>query len=392
MYKIVGFFVLLILPFNSISQLQFVSYDNITDSRYRQNILLKKIDIAIAEKSWEKAKVLLSFAYTYGNSKYRVQDIESRLKIAMTNQIKSSPDTVKFKKIKKFNIAKLDKSKNQKTIYLTFDDGPMKGTTNVIDVINKEQVPATMFVVGRHIVSSLTNRSRYNKIRDNRYMLIANHTYSHAHDRYNAFYTSSQREILKDISKNHKLLRDDMLSNSPPYTRLAGRNVFRLPTYVSDDPYITRRQLRREKPSYDMLWHEGYYMYGWDIEWGISKKTKTYRETPHRLAQKIERLYKEDKLVTKGKVIVLMHDKIFQDKYNGKKNLTRLIQILKANNWKFETLEDYLSIDDIKNGKYAQQKKLFDIDKFAANRSQQKRNKDKQADSSTSLKADTTKL
>ncbi len=383
MYRVVWFLVLVLLPFNSITQLQFVSQEGISDSRYRQNILLKKVDIAIAEKSWDKAELLLSFAYDSGRSRYRVKELEKRLKTAIASNSKSTPPHI---------VTKPAKKRYQKTIYLTFDDGPMKGTTNVIDVINKEQVPVTMFVVGQHIDSSPTNRSRYNKIRDNSYMLLANHTYSHAHDRYNTFYTSSKRKILKDISKNRKLLRDDILPNSPPYTRLAGRNVYRLPTYVSDDPYITKRQLAREKSSYDMLWHEGYYLYGWDIEWGISRKTKRYRETPHRLVQKIERLYKEDKLATKGKVIVLMHDRIFQDKYNGKKNLSKLIQILKAKNWRFETLDSYLTIDDIKQGKYTQQKKLFNIDKFAKNRSQQKRNKENQLDNFLSMKIDTTKL
>lgn len=34
-----------------------------------------------------------------------------------------------------------------RTIYLTFDDGPLNGTSNILDVLEAEQVPATH---GRH--------------------------------------------------------------------------------------------------------------------------------------------------------------------------------------------------------------------------------------------------
>ncbi|MDG4896787.1 MULTISPECIES: polysaccharide deacetylase family protein [unclassified Mesorhizobium] len=36
------------------------------------------------------------------------------------------------------------------TIYLTFDDGPQNGTANILDVLQAEQVPATLFMVGMH--------------------------------------------------------------------------------------------------------------------------------------------------------------------------------------------------------------------------------------------------
>jgi peptidoglycan/xylan/chitin deacetylase (PgdA/CDA1 family) len=35
-------------------------------------------------------------------------------------------------------------------VYLTFDDGPLNGTSNVLDVLASENVPATMFMVGAH--------------------------------------------------------------------------------------------------------------------------------------------------------------------------------------------------------------------------------------------------
>src|SRR5690606_32154455 len=36
--------------------------------------------------------------------------------------------------------------KKKKTIYLTFDDGPNKGTTKVMQIADAEQLPITMFL------------------------------------------------------------------------------------------------------------------------------------------------------------------------------------------------------------------------------------------------------
>src|SRR5690242_9323024 len=41
--------------------------------------------------------------------------------------------------------------KKKKKIYLTFDDGPNKGTRNVLDIVKDEQIPVTFFIVGEHV-------------------------------------------------------------------------------------------------------------------------------------------------------------------------------------------------------------------------------------------------
>ncbi|WP_292242848.1 polysaccharide deacetylase family protein [Mesorhizobium sp.] len=45
-----------------------------------------------------------------------------------------------------------------RTIYLTFDDGPLTGTSNILDVLEAEQVPATLFMVGTHAQASASTR------------------------------------------------------------------------------------------------------------------------------------------------------------------------------------------------------------------------------------------
>ncbi len=46
-----------------------------------------------------------------------------------------------------------------RVIYLTFDDGPLSGTANVLDVLAEEQVPAAMFMVGLHVESGGEQRA-----------------------------------------------------------------------------------------------------------------------------------------------------------------------------------------------------------------------------------------
>ncbi|WP_245468131.1 MULTISPECIES: polysaccharide deacetylase family protein [unclassified Mesorhizobium] len=46
-----------------------------------------------------------------------------------------------------------------RTVYLTFDDGPLNGTANILDVLQAEQVPATLFMVGMHAEANATNRA-----------------------------------------------------------------------------------------------------------------------------------------------------------------------------------------------------------------------------------------
>ena len=45
--------------------------------------------------------------------------------------------------------------KKKKKIYLTFDDGPNKGTQNVLDIVKDEKIPVTFFIIGEHVYASI---------------------------------------------------------------------------------------------------------------------------------------------------------------------------------------------------------------------------------------------
>lgn len=71
------------------------------------------------------------------------------------------------------NSRKWDNTK--KLVAFTFDDGPNYNTSRVIDILNKYNVKATFFVVGRNIKG---NEEVIKKMRDSD-MEIGNHTFNH---------------------------------------------------------------------------------------------------------------------------------------------------------------------------------------------------------------------
>lgn len=67
-------------------------------------------------------------------------------------------------------------NQKEKIAYLTFDDGPtLKSTSKILDILNKENVKASFFVIGKHVKEhpELVKRA----YEEGHY--IANHGYSH---------------------------------------------------------------------------------------------------------------------------------------------------------------------------------------------------------------------
>jgi peptidoglycan/xylan/chitin deacetylase (PgdA/CDA1 family) len=67
--------------------------------------------------------------------------------------------------------------KSDKTVAITFDDGPGKGTPEVLQILAKEHVHATFFLIGRQIVK---NPQMVKAIQQGGH-LIGNHTLTHPH-------------------------------------------------------------------------------------------------------------------------------------------------------------------------------------------------------------------
>ena len=219
---------------------------------------------------------------------------------------------------------------DEKTIYLTFDDGPMtKGTENILNVLSKEGVKATMFCIGRNVV---LHPSLFKKELLMPNVMVANHTYSHANGHYRKFY-SNLWGVMSDVE------HAQIIVGGRKYLRLAGRNVWRTPDIRRDDMALGRKRVEIERPKYDTLQKEGFFVYGWDIEWHFGNGGRR-KGSAQELASRVESLYMHGRTVKKGKIILLAHDFMFRDRSSADE-LRRFIEIMKDKGWHFDTIEHY---------------------------------------------------
>jgi peptidoglycan/xylan/chitin deacetylase (PgdA/CDA1 family) len=217
-----------------------------------------------------------------------------------------------------------------KILYLTFDDGPIEGTKNVLDILEEEGIEATMFCVGRHAGKRPVLFRRERAMPN---LLIANHTYSHANGHYSRFY-SDTFGVMSDIEHAQLIL------GGRKYLRLAGRNVWRIPEVQRDDRALTLHRRKIEIPKYDTLAKEGFYVYGWDIEWRFDHVSGRPLGTAESLAARIRSMNKHGRSAQKGKIILLAHDFMFRDKHSVAE-LRRFIRIMKKDGWSFRKIDHY---------------------------------------------------
>ena len=257
--------------------------------------------------------------------------MSDRLKRTTAAQNRQQPHPKRAKKtaVKKHYTASRNRSK---ILYLTFDDGPVTGTANVLRVLREEGIDATMFFVGKHIRKS---RALYNRALSMPNLLIANHTYSHANGKYSQFYSNIIR-VINDVDRAQKMI------GGAKYLRLAGRNVWRLPHIYRNDHAISSNRRAIEVPKYNALASRGYQIYGWDIEWQFDHNSGRPAYDAAVMAARIEQRYRRHAMAKQGKMILLTHDYMFRGA-SGTAQLRALIRTLKYNGWRFATIDDYSS-------------------------------------------------
>ncbi len=236
------------------------------------------------------------------------------------------------------SISHADYSYASQTIYITSDDGPLRGTENVIAVMTEEKIPVTMFMVGLHHDSSSWSKDIVSLAQKSPFIQIGNHSYSHAHNHYQQFYHDLPA-VIKDLKKNNDTLG---LKGTHIDTRLPGRDVFRLPNLSRDDPYISKQEDQVEKIDDDGIYKNGFYLYGWDLEWAHYNNGRPIQSVDH-LVEEIANKFAEQGTALPNKLILLMHDEMFQDCFNGKENLRNLINALRKKNYKFDFIKNYNS-------------------------------------------------
>jgi peptidoglycan/xylan/chitin deacetylase (PgdA/CDA1 family) len=239
-------------------------------------------------------------------------DIDKKIKIVQEFVAKDSSKPAE-KKPPAVIAAKPKKKK--KKIYLTFDDGPNKGTRNVLDIVQQEDVPVTFFIVGEHVFASVGQNQVWDSLKMAKNIELCNHSYTHAHNRYNKFYKEPET-VVKDMEKTKEsLLPDNNIVRAP------GRNSWRI-----DSLHFT--DIKKSKKAIDSLQGAGFVVFGWDLEWHYDPKTLALKNTADELLNQIDSVFNNDKTKTRDNMVLLAHDQVYQ-KSTDSSQLRDLIQKLK---------------------------------------------------------------
>jgi peptidoglycan-N-acetylglucosamine deacetylase len=230
-------------------------------------------------------------------------------------------------------VAKVDNSKpaakkKKKTIYLTFDDGPCKGSKTVLSILKQAHIPATFFIIGEHVYGSREQLEIYDSLKKSNLIEIANHSYTHAFE--NKFYKfySEPDSTTKDFKRCADSLH--FISN---IIRTPGRNIWRTENINSTD-------LKPSSAAGDSLQSHGFIAVGWDVEWHFND-TQRLVENDSDMIGKIDTAFARNETKTKNHLVLLTHDRTFTKPEDSAK-LHRFIAALKVKNeYDFELVSEY---------------------------------------------------
>ncbi len=218
-------------------------------------------------------------------------------------------------------------SRNQKTIYLTFDDGPNRGSDSVLNVVNEEQVPVTMFLIGQHIIGSPGQQLTYAHILKSPFVEVQNHSYTHGHNHFAKFYQHA------DVVRDDFMRCADSLHLRSNIVRTPGRNIWRTPTVSFTDVKYTSAVA-------DTLQQMGLTEIGWDIEWRFDNHLHLLK-TDDQILTQIKNLFEKQEMKTPNNLVMLAHDQTFRDSANCA-SLHRLVKKFKSSGeYKLEVISKY---------------------------------------------------
>lgn len=162
---------------------------------------------------------------------------------------------------------------DQPTVYLTFDDGPSKYTEQVLDILKKEGIKATFFVVGELV----PNRKAVVARAAREGHAIGNHTYNHV---YSELY-GSFKGFWSQVVKTDEIL-EETLGEKPFLLRAPGGTATNFDSFY-----------------YYYLEQAGYNV----VDWNVDSRDATRQGVP---AEEIVATVKKSPL--KHQLTVLMHD------------------------------------------------------------------------------------
>lgn len=215
-----------------------------------------------------------------------------------------------------------------KHVYLTFDDGPLRGSAAIDSIARLKNIKISAFLIGKHANMSKGLKRDFEKYVKNPLVGSYNHSYTHADNRFMTFY-NNPAAAFADFEKNE---HDLQLKHK--IVRLPGRNI-----WIYDD--VRRIDLTSGASTADMLYANGYKIFGWDVEWKINGLSGKPMQSVQEIYGRIKSYMNNKSSMEPNNVVLLMHDDMFQNK-QGQKLLLNLIDSLQLNtDYKFEMMGDY---------------------------------------------------
>lgn len=201
----------------------------------------------------------------------------------------------------------------EKVAFLTFDDGPSSNVTpKILDVLKKEDIKATFFVLGTMVKANpgVLRRER----EEGHY--IANHSYSHV---YSKVY-SNENKPLEEYQKTNKVIQTALGDSSYQ------SNIFRFPGGSVGGYYDKLKQKAKKK------FQEKGISY---LDWNCLTNDSDGAETKQAIMQNL-------KATSKGKksLVILMHDAPNKDL--TAKTLPDVIKYLKEQGYSFQNMYDVI--------------------------------------------------
>ncbi|MBX9783495.1 MAG: polysaccharide deacetylase family protein [Chitinophagaceae bacterium] len=217
---------------------------------------------------------------------------------------------------------------NEQYIYFTFDDGPLNGSENIDSVILAEKLKVSVFLVGEHVQKNRSVENYFKYYEENPFIDEYNHSYTHAKNRYEKFY-SNPGGVVADILKNQAFLKLQY-----KIVRLPGRNMWRIGNRKRDD-------VKSGSAAADSLAQLGYKVIGWDLEWQHNAKTGSPVQTVSAMKTEIEERLKAGTTFAPGHIVILLHDQMFQKKWAGSELKQLLDELRKNPGYVFEQIRFY---------------------------------------------------
>lgn len=200
---------------------------------------------------------------------------------------------------------------SNKTVYLTFDDGPSSITNKMLDVLKDAEVKATFFVIG---TKSDEGKASLKRIINEGHSL-GNHTYSH---NYNYIYKNTDN-FFSDLYKNEDIIYE--ASGKRP-------KIIRFPGGSNNTATKTEKGKKVINEILDRLESEGYVHFDWNASSGDASAYPA--SVDDIINNTLTWINKKDTAV------VLFHDTAA--KTNTLKALPTIIEKLKFLGCKFEVL------------------------------------------------------